>query len=744
MFALIVASAWGLNGSLAIAVEAPPEDEPPQRPDVEDQGVYLNFPGSDVATEPAGSAAADEPGALAAGSPGPLVVKYQSQRTAVSMDGNSTIMDFNASAAPITQTLPSAVAQAGRILVMTKRDESANNVIIKPSAGQSINHLAQVALYSKGDSISLYSDGSSWIELAGTRAHDTVFVTDFGAIPDDASDDAPAIRAAIRALPTTGGRLVFEGGLYLVGSVNEFGNMVDLNKNNVTIEGYGATVRATASSICVVRLNAHDVSLRNMRIDGNNKAICGVSVYGKSNINIRDVEIKNIDQSSTYYGGSNNAAIGISVGEPSHNVRIESNHIHDIIGQKNGVARAIYIASPTAAVAASDIVVTGNRIERIQSGSATLDSDGVHVQAGSKNAQVIISNNYFSDVEERAVKIQSPGVTVIGNIINNPYHNMTRHMHAGISVYANDTVVMGNTFSGGYAGHGVEVGNTLPLARVRIVGNSLQTDKPTGGSSTGGVTFVTPIQQAVVTSNVFTGWWYGVRIMTGGVGVSVQGNSFSNLHTTGVVASESAGTYSDISIVGNTFSKSGSALVSAALKGTRIVVEGNVGDTSTGANIFSSTTVNNVNTWSNFGTGMDAVGSVLRTDAHFAHPSLPGRAEVSVIAANTPAFMAFKNTSDTQPGTRLTSIGLELGSGGPSAPNAAIKWGGTNRVEIASDDTLVVTAGLDLQGTSLGTCSSTTRGTLKFVEGASGVADKLHVCLKLADGTYAWKAAAFS
>lgn len=54
----------------------------------------------------------------------------------------------------------------------------------------------------------------------------------------------------------------------------------------------------------------------------------------------------------------------------------------------------------------------------------------------------------------------------------------------------------------------------------------------------------------------------------------------------------------------------------------------------------------------------------------------------------------------------------------------------------------VTTPTLDLSTTALPTCDSTTRGQMRIVEGASGAADVLHVCLKSAADTYSWKATA--
>ncbi len=62
------------------------------------------------------------------------------------------------------------------------------------------------------------------------KLNDTVSVKDFGAVGDGVTDDTTAIQAAINSMSSTGGRVFFPSGTYLVNSGITL-------KTRVTLEG---------------------------------------------------------------------------------------------------------------------------------------------------------------------------------------------------------------------------------------------------------------------------------------------------------------------------------------------------------------------------------------------------------------------------------------------------------------------------------------------------------------------------
>jgi hypothetical protein len=86
----------------------------------------------------------------------------------------------------------------------------------------------------------------------------------------------------------------------------------------------------------------------------------------------------------------------------------------------------------------------------------------------------------------------------------------------------------------------------------------------------------------------------------------------------------------------------------------------------------------------------------------------------------------------------------KLSWGDGTGADTELSRGAANRLDLGSDDTLRVSAGVDWQTSTLGTCASGLRGQMQWVEGASTVADELWVCRKKADDTYAWAKATFT
>jgi hypothetical protein len=92
--------------------------------------------------------------------------------------------------------------------------------------------------------------GGQWFPLSG----DWVNVMEFGAVPGSSSDQSTAIQAAIDALATSGGTVMFPPGTYRVAVPVKV-------RDNVTLMGFGAAIAGTATGFvgdCVVQAYRRD------------------------------------------------------------------------------------------------------------------------------------------------------------------------------------------------------------------------------------------------------------------------------------------------------------------------------------------------------------------------------------------------------------------------------------------------------------------------------------------------------
>jgi len=86
-------------------------------------------------------------------------------RTIVASDAillTDDVILADASAGPLTATLPDPTLTAGRVFTVKKIDATVNTVTISPFAAETIDGMASAATSSPNESISFLSDGTDW------------------------------------------------------------------------------------------------------------------------------------------------------------------------------------------------------------------------------------------------------------------------------------------------------------------------------------------------------------------------------------------------------------------------------------------------------------------------------------------------------------------------------------------------------------------------------------------------------
>jgi hypothetical protein len=193
-----------------------------------------------------------------------------------------------------------AIIYANSQFSVTVRDKKKALVIYSPVGygilpGTSATTTDQLT-YNEGDT-------GAVSRVLTARLQDYVSVKDFGAVGDGVTNDAPYVQAAINAVQTLGGTLVFPRGKYL------FTSQVTINRTyavsgsnfvgerNLIVSGYGAEIRTTGA------ISAFDVKggwlpNHNCQIEGftiyhrdNTQAVAGIRMIGAGLVTCRDVSV---------------------------------------------------------------------------------------------------------------------------------------------------------------------------------------------------------------------------------------------------------------------------------------------------------------------------------------------------------------------------------------------------------------------------------------------------------------------
>lgn len=155
---------------------------------------------------------------------------------ALSVSGNASVADSKALSVSVNVSVADskAVSLAAATTVLTAQAHSEN-------VSRADSKAVSVATYSQP----LPAGGRTVTALSTYTSNNAVYnVLDFGALGDGSTDDTTAIQAAIAAMPSGGGgRLLFPPGKTYMSDT------ITLNKTNITIEAWGATIKKRAGTV---------------------------------------------------------------------------------------------------------------------------------------------------------------------------------------------------------------------------------------------------------------------------------------------------------------------------------------------------------------------------------------------------------------------------------------------------------------------------------------------------------------
>ncbi|MFC5446812.1 right-handed parallel beta-helix repeat-containing protein [Paenibacillus aestuarii] len=344
--------------------------------------------------------------------------------------------------------------------------------------------------------------------------------------------DYNSIYDALTAAAASGGTVVFPAN-------GQF--TIDLNKplsvaKNVSIQGNGTTIKLVGSGFAaeMLGIRGSNVNIDKLILDGNNLSKCGVNIYENlSNINITNSTIMNYTQGGSY---ATDLVSGVMIKTGVVNVVLSGNTVKNVRAKNApAVSRGIMMSSYNGNIA-QNVTISNNTITDIYPKD---DGDGIYFDSGTVLTNSVVTGNTFERCAKRGIKIASPGVTVSNNHIINSFLNNNQYvasdpapnidMFAGISVYANDVTVTGNTIDGvGSFYGGIELSAETTVQRVKILNNSVTMGASANLSGTTGIR-VGDISDFEIRANKIVHASIGIWTWQGAVNGVIADNDISDV-----------------------------------------------------------------------------------------------------------------------------------------------------------------------------------------------------------------------
>jgi hypothetical protein len=365
-----------------------------------------------------------------------------------------------------------------------------------------------------------------------------------GAAGNGTSDDTAAFRTAIQQLEPAGGILLIPPGTYAVQP-----DTLTI-PSNVTVDGYGATLKPATPGYVLLELQGTDVTVAGLTLEGNNAVTRGMNIDDTStnalltHVTVQDVT-ESSDSTSTLYFAT---PIGLRVYGNTDQVQIDSTTVRNVSAVRGGcgtcndrIARGILVSPSLGQLVGRDVTIEYSSVSQV---TPKDDGDCIVAQDSDDAANLTVSHSSFDSCAKRAIKIQVPGAVVANNTIDNPYqgNNFTTSrygydqsqfpydMYAAISVYKDNVMVSGNTINGaGSFYNGIEIGDPCSTLNTVTVQNntvSMGASSYTTGASL--IRAMGPVNGLTITGNQGSNAGYGITVPPN-LAAQISGNTFTNV-----------------------------------------------------------------------------------------------------------------------------------------------------------------------------------------------------------------------
>lgn len=376
----------------------------------------------------------------------------------------------------------------------------------------------------------------------------------YSARGDGTTDDTAAFTGALATLDSRGGGTLYvPPGTYRV-------RPSSLNVHSgVTILGLGAVLKSTGPGSDLLDIAGTSVTIADLTFDGNFQVPRGLNVNpGSRQVTLTGDVVLNLRQSAdpttgTLYSG---APVGIQVYDNVDTVKIDATTVDNVIADhpedpaaNHRVARGIRVSPNSGQPIATRVTIQNSAVSNV---GPKDDGDCIVIQGdplATYQAAFTVTNSSFVGCHKRAIKIQVGGATITNNTILNAFHgdNFTEapftdytapkfayDMYAGISVYASNVSVTGNTITaprGGTFYNAIELGSscTVPISQVAIQNNTVRMGgvPPLVGSSL--IRTVGVVNGLTITGNTLDNAYNGIWLINGLSGTTISGNTITNV-----------------------------------------------------------------------------------------------------------------------------------------------------------------------------------------------------------------------
>ncbi|MGR3762956.1 glycosyl hydrolase family 28-related protein [Rossellomorea sp. NS-SX7] len=368
--------------------------------------------------------------------------------------------------------------------------------------------------------------------------NEIINVKSYGAVGDGKTNDTAAIKKALYYGQDRS--VFFPEGTYLITDTLTV-------KQNTEVYGEKAVIKANGLGDTMVRLYGENINVHDLTIDGHHTFLRGMTVMnGTSNLTVTDVTLAHFSQPDDS-PLSTSTPIAIRVEGGVQDVLFDHLTIKDVfaknissnVGWNHKVARGILIspALPTQPPS-TNITIQHSTISEI---GPKDDGDGIVVQGFQDDVGVTIQHNTFEKNHKRAIKIQSPGVTIANNRIHNSFHLDNLYdtyketneydMWSAISVYSDNVQITENTIGGiGRYSAAIDIagGNNITVSRNSIANREsspasdvIRINKGFDGSS--------QLSTISIEDNTLKNGRYGINVVAQVNPLTLSGNTYDQV-----------------------------------------------------------------------------------------------------------------------------------------------------------------------------------------------------------------------
>lgn len=368
--------------------------------------------------------------------------------------------------------------------------------------------------------------------MALTKAHNRMIagsginVLDYGAVPDDTTDSATAIQAAINAGASEGLPVIIDE-QYVVASALVL-------PSNTTIVGSGRLRQTSADTNLLIGGNINNVTIKGVTLRGLGTDYDGEPFSGFTGRNgfllTNSVTVSNFVFDGVTFENFGGNYIRFSGAAISSQIMISNCRFFGT----NLYGTAMPVVPSGDVAGNSQFAITLARSSRAVISSNMFYQTGSAVQVGEPSSNIsIVGNSMIDMLEQHGCYIQTPqGIVVSGNTIDGTaFTGIKSQFGAATVVGTNSSMSFTGNVVMNATGNGINVVNTgadpTVLAKnVTITGNAVY-------DAASDAIDVTHVENAIIANNTIRAGRSGI-VFANGVNVNISDNVISNINQIGI------------------------------------------------------------------------------------------------------------------------------------------------------------------------------------------------------------------